>query len=568
MIVIEDHESVLGTIDIQGTVLTGSNRGMQRLADQAAARAGSAQEAYDKLAKLDNGYVRARPSVLGLANQLDLTGDGHGHHIPGTPMVYKHGWKPISGQMAGLGASADPPPDIDRLWQHLQGEAAAARDMEQESIARNVEMAADAMRRGNRDSFAMAALWMHNAADLAEGDGMDAQARRYRGYAHQLLSINKDVPQLGTPRSAAQDFAVKGAPVVAGLIGGGKSGFTGNVQIMDTYSSPAVLAEMEWDGSMGVREDIATHLKTALDMKNEPVADPEPFAVILHELVHAAIPEDQAYQQHRAAYQDQNTADIEEGFTELGAIHHAPEFFNAMGIGNRPTEVIAHPIEDTVNTGKQDDLVGMMDNLIAETRSRPRAAVIIPRLIKAEDALKHGDSANFTAYLDQARNRSDDREVVRAIDSILDNMSGLSHIKRETLSMSDYARRLQDPEKIVRGAPWGHYGWQTRTAYEWAMEVAHAEGKRGPKALQARIRELSDEVNRQGSAGKIRAMAEQVVRASGVTPDRLGQFMTPTAWDGLMDEIRARWGSGGIKAFERAIGRARAAMKKAGLATS
>jgi predicted ABC-type ATPase len=28
---------------------------------------------------------------------LDLIGDGHGRHIPGTPMVYRHGWKPITG---------------------------------------------------------------------------------------------------------------------------------------------------------------------------------------------------------------------------------------------------------------------------------------------------------------------------------------------------------------------------------------------------------------------------------------------------------------------------------------
>lgn len=28
---------------------------------------------------------------------IDLTGDGHGHHIPGTPIVYKHGWVPVKG---------------------------------------------------------------------------------------------------------------------------------------------------------------------------------------------------------------------------------------------------------------------------------------------------------------------------------------------------------------------------------------------------------------------------------------------------------------------------------------
>lgn len=32
-----------------------------------------------------------------LEQATELTGDGHGHHIPGTPMVYKHGWIPVSG---------------------------------------------------------------------------------------------------------------------------------------------------------------------------------------------------------------------------------------------------------------------------------------------------------------------------------------------------------------------------------------------------------------------------------------------------------------------------------------
>lgn len=33
----------------------------------------------------------------GIAAQLDLTGDGHGHHIPGTPDVYRHGYIPVNG---------------------------------------------------------------------------------------------------------------------------------------------------------------------------------------------------------------------------------------------------------------------------------------------------------------------------------------------------------------------------------------------------------------------------------------------------------------------------------------
>lgn len=30
------------------------------------------------------------------ARQLDLIGDGHGHHIPGTVNLYKHGWQPVN----------------------------------------------------------------------------------------------------------------------------------------------------------------------------------------------------------------------------------------------------------------------------------------------------------------------------------------------------------------------------------------------------------------------------------------------------------------------------------------
>lgn len=36
----------------------------------------------------------------GIGRQFELTGDGHGHHVPGTPVVYRHGWKPVSAQPA------------------------------------------------------------------------------------------------------------------------------------------------------------------------------------------------------------------------------------------------------------------------------------------------------------------------------------------------------------------------------------------------------------------------------------------------------------------------------------
>lgn len=36
-----------------------------------------------------------------VTEQLDLTGDGHGHHIPGSPIMYRHGWKRVTDQPAG-----------------------------------------------------------------------------------------------------------------------------------------------------------------------------------------------------------------------------------------------------------------------------------------------------------------------------------------------------------------------------------------------------------------------------------------------------------------------------------
>lgn len=38
-------------------------------------------------------------------NLIDLTGDGHGHHIPGTPNVFKHGWKPLNEATAAKAAA-------------------------------------------------------------------------------------------------------------------------------------------------------------------------------------------------------------------------------------------------------------------------------------------------------------------------------------------------------------------------------------------------------------------------------------------------------------------------------
>lgn len=42
-----------------------------------------------------------------LAVQIELTGDGHGHHIPGTPDVYRHGFIPVSSQETASSVTAE-----------------------------------------------------------------------------------------------------------------------------------------------------------------------------------------------------------------------------------------------------------------------------------------------------------------------------------------------------------------------------------------------------------------------------------------------------------------------------
>lgn len=64
MITISDKEGQLGTIELTGDTLTGSNQLMQRLADSHLAADGSAAAAYAKLSQLNNGYVWAAERTM------------------------------------------------------------------------------------------------------------------------------------------------------------------------------------------------------------------------------------------------------------------------------------------------------------------------------------------------------------------------------------------------------------------------------------------------------------------------------------------------------------------------
>jgi hypothetical protein len=262
----------------------------------------------------------------------------------------------------------------------------------------------------------------------------------------------------------------RGAALVPGLLGGGRELWNGTADTVPAKSWPDFFAEMEWDGTMKLRDDVAAGIKDVMDNPGKSVESPHSFEVILHELIHADI-EHGPYQAHQAAYQNEENAAIEEGFTELGAIQHAPEWLNGMGIGDRKVPPFVGPGETS------------------ETRT----------------------------------------------------------------DVAGYARNLQDPEKINTGRSWGHYARETRSAYQWALEVANAEGGLHGDALRKRAGELADEINRQGTRDKVPTMAIQVARASGAKPtSNKEQFvhggismpvgiMSNKDWYDLEADIREGW---------------------------
>jgi hypothetical protein len=383
----------------------------------------------------------------------------------------------------------------------------------------------------------------------------------------------------GPALDAVRGFVSKAAPQVPGLLGGGREAWSGRVDLFTAPEKPGTLAEMSWSGSMSVRTDVAAHIHSALAHPGKPVSDPDAFNVVLHELTHGDIDEDSNYRDGMAAYQDPNTADIEEGFTELGATEHAADFFDAMGIGDRETEMIATDAHGNAVGGEVDPAAagGIIQDL-EESRGyfADLPNDVLARIDKAEDALRDSDTSTAIQMLGQAMVRTSPSNGGRpvlagALKAVgrLDQESGLKHA-----TMSEYATRLASPDRIADQDSWGHYPAQTAAAQDWTREVARQEFTAGGQSfsqnqVDARAAQLADEVNRVGTERKIAVMADQVVRASGVNPvpgSMEGQYMhhhTPgimsdNDWLALEDSIRTGWGTSAEAALTSAAGRARA----------
>ena len=156
-------------------------------------------------------------------------------------------------------------------------------------------------------------------------------ATRYNELARDIETHGQDQSDL---KAGVDAEATKARVIVPALLGSQHEIWNGKVQIYSVAEKPNVLAEMEWDGTMSVQDQVAAALIDARARPNDPVKNPDAFEVLEHEMIHGVVQEG-TERDNEAAYQDYATAQIEEGFTELGAIHHAPEFLDKMGIGSR-----------------------------------------------------------------------------------------------------------------------------------------------------------------------------------------------------------------------------------------
>lgn len=182
------------------------------------------------------------------------------------------------------------------------------------------------------------------AYDPAELRGKDGKWIKSRpGDAAGSLTAQLQPHGEADGQQAAHDVATRGAAAVGGLLGGGTP-MLKSVHTVPVKGNESVLASMNWDGSMDVRQDVADGLAKGESTPGATVTDVRPYATILHELIHSAgyaEPGTPEQDRQTMAYQNPHTAVIEEGFTELGTVQHAPDFFDAVGIGDRQTPVIA-----------------------------------------------------------------------------------------------------------------------------------------------------------------------------------------------------------------------------------
>jgi hypothetical protein len=347
-------------------------------------------------------------------------------------------------------------------------------------------------------------------------------------------TIASGVSSEAKDEQAASRVVSKAAPVVAKMFGSDEhldwDGKPPTIIEPRYTATGTLLAEIDWNGHVRITDPVAHGLAKDEADKTAPVEAPSNYTVALHEMIHAVVPEGQRRDANgdRQAYQDPSMgyADIEEGFTELGTIQHAAEFFTKIGVGDRKTKILSMPGDQLDpawlrKAGKfSKQIQAKADELLKDGRAPQLMAA--KHLADLADGIKASpEGVGYMAFHDQfggalseAQHLGDPAVAHWAMDmkawgAVLQDDPNM--YKHDT--MAEYAQRIATPERIKTGRAWGHYPNETSQAYEWASMTAQMRlglPEDDPR-VQREIKDLADLVNREGTAGKPMAMARAVI---------------------------------------------------------
>lgn len=223
-------------------------------------------------------------------------------------------------------------PDENITRQIITWDNAARYEFHNHDEANALSQATDSYQNGD---FPDAAMRLRQAAGV---EGVDEdRARAYTDLADGLDPANA----LGPLHEVGLQFTRKAAGIVPGLIshhgtlGKTSEQWDGKVVIFPAGSRPSVFGELGWDGTIELQDEAVKTMREAQESPQDPIGDSAAFTIPLHELIHGTVIQGEDTSGDERAYQNPNVAAIEEGFTELGTIHHASEFFGQMGVGHR-----------------------------------------------------------------------------------------------------------------------------------------------------------------------------------------------------------------------------------------
>lgn len=176
--------------------------------------------------------------------------------------------------------------------------------------------------------------------ELRDRRGRWTRGQREQLNLHKILRAAAD-PFVGAPmpdepqlKAAVSRVATPASEFMPGMYGGSHEEWNGRVKLFQYDKQKQILAELDWDGTMNVASNVAQALQDGETLTDRPVQYPDAFEVVEHELTHGVVPAGSAAT-NKKSYQVWALSRIEEGFTELGAIYHAPEFFRKIGLYDR-----------------------------------------------------------------------------------------------------------------------------------------------------------------------------------------------------------------------------------------